>query len=300
MPVEFRSGSSDGSALDQRVASAPPDADGNMYQTFTVPLFDYCAGLLGDQVAATGAVQDSLVAVDARISTQPRPDRLRVSLYGTARRQCLSRRRQPARRSGTTPVDQAGGTTAVDQAGGTAPDVRAPRTVGETLPVVTAALARLPDRDREVLSLAFRHAVQGADLAAVLGLSSRRARALLSAASARFGKSAAVAVVLRAGGAGEAGCQVLAGIVSQQDAVTAPPAAKLVRLERHVESCSDCARILGGRAFAPDLVSQVPLAVPAERLRLRMIRTALAIGSYRRQARLPDGSGSGGLRSRSR
>jgi DNA-directed RNA polymerase specialized sigma24 family protein len=291
MPVEFRSGSSDGSALDQHVASAPPDADENMYETFTVPLFDYCAGLLGDQVAATGAVQDSLVAVDARISTQPRPDRLRVSLYGTARRQCLSRRRQPARRSGTTPVDQAGGT---------APDVRAPRTVGETLPVVTAALARLPDRDREVLSLAFRHAIQGGDLAAVLGLSSRRARSLLSAASARFGKSAAVAVVLRAGGAGEAGCQVLAGIVSQQDAVTAPPAAKLVRLERHVESCSDCARILGGRAFAPDLVSQVPLAVPAERLRLRMIRTALAVGSYRRQARLPDGSGSGRLRSRSR
>jgi DNA-directed RNA polymerase specialized sigma24 family protein len=291
MPVEFRSGSSDGSALDQRVASAPPDADENMYETFTVPLFDYCAGLLGDQVAATGAVQDSLVAVDARISTQPRPDRLRVSLYGTARRQCLSRRRQPARRSGTTPVDQAGGT---------APDVRAPRTVGETLPVVTAALARLPDRDREVLSLAFRHAIQGGDLAAVLGLSSRRARSLLSAASARFGKSAAVAVILRAGGAGEAGCQVLAGIVSQQDAVTAPPAAKLVRLERHVESCSDCARILGGRAFAPDLVSQVPLAVPAERLRLRMIRTALAVGSYRRQARLPDGSGSGRLRSRSR
>jgi DNA-directed RNA polymerase specialized sigma24 family protein len=288
MPVEFRSGSSDGSALDQRVASAPPDADGNMYQTFTVPLFDYCAGLLGDQVAAAGAVQDSLVAVDAQISTPPRPDRLRVSLYGTARRQCLGRRRKPARRSGTTTAGQAGGT---------APDVKAPRTVGETLPVVTAALARLPDRDREVLSLAFRHGIQGADLAAVLGLSSRRARSLLSAASARFGKSAAVAVVLRAGGAG---CQVLAGIVSQQDAVPAPPAAKLVRLERHVESCSDCARILGGRAFAPDLVSQVPLAVPAERLRLRMIRTALAIGSYRRQAGLPDGSGSGRLRSRSR
>jgi DNA-directed RNA polymerase specialized sigma24 family protein len=299
MPVEFRSGSSDGSALDQRVASAPPDADGNVYQTFTVPLFDYCAGLLGDQVAATGAVQDSLVAVDAQISAPPGPDRLRVSLYGTARRRCLGRRRAPARRSGTA---------AADQAGGTAPDVKAPRTVGETLPVVTAALARLPDRDREVLSLAFRHGIQGADLAAVLGLSSRRARSLLSAASARFGKSAAVAVVLRAGAAaGEtgnagcnAGCTVLAGIVSQQDAVPAPPAAKLVRLDRHVESCPDCARILGGRAFAPDLVSQVPFAVPAERLRLRMIRTSLAIGSYRRRAGLPDGSGSGRLRSRSR
>jgi len=281
MPVEFRNGSSDESAREQRAASAPPDADGTVYEAFAAPLFDYCAGLLGDQVAATGAVQDILVAVDALISRPPGPDRLRVSLYSVARRQCLSRRREPARRSGTA---------AAGQAGATDPDAGAPRTVGDTLPVVTAALARLPDRDREVLSLAYRHGINGADLAAVLGVSSRRAQSLLSAASARFGKSAAVAVVLRASqadaaeDAGDAGCTVLAGIVSQQEAVPAPPAAKLIRLDRHIESCTNCARILGGRAFAPDLVSQVPLVVPAGRLRLRMIRTALALSSHRRKA----------------
>jgi DNA-directed RNA polymerase specialized sigma24 family protein len=274
MPVKFRDGSGDESAREQRAASPPPDADGSMYEAFAAPLFDYCAGLLGDQVAATGAVQDSLVAVDAQISRPPGPGRLRVSLYSAARRQCLTRRPKLTGRSGTA---------AVDQAGVTDPDARAPRTVGETLPVVTAALARLPDRDREVLNLAFRHGIDGADLAAVLGLSSRRTRARLAAASARFGKSAAVAVILRASRAGDAGCLVLAGIVSQQDAVPAPPAAKLIRLDRHIESCPDCARTLGDRAFAPDLVSQVPLAVPAGRLRLRMIRTALALGSYRRK-----------------
>jgi DNA-directed RNA polymerase specialized sigma24 family protein len=274
MPVKFRDGSSDESAREQRAASPPPDADGSMYEAFAAPLFDYCAGLLGDQVAATGAVQDSLVAVHAQISRPPGPGRLRVSLYSAARRQCLNRRPKLTGRSGTA---------AADRAGLTDPDARAPGTVGETLPVVTAALARLPDRDREVLNLAFRHGISGADLAAVLGLSPRRARALLGAASARFGKSAAVAVVLRASRAGGAGCLVLAGIVSQQDAVPAPPAAKLIRLDRHIESCPDCARVLGDRAFAPDLVSQVPLAVPAGRLRLRMIRTALALGSYRRK-----------------
>jgi DNA-directed RNA polymerase specialized sigma24 family protein len=282
MPVEFRNGSGDDSAREQRAAGAPPDADGNLYEAFAASLFDYCAGLLGDQVAATGAVQDSLVAVDAQISRPPGPDRLRVLLYSAARRQCLSRRRGLAGRSGTA---------AVDQAGVTDPDAKAPRTVGETLPVVTAALARLPDRDREVLNLAFRHGINGTDLATVLSLSSRRTRSLLSAAGARFGKSAAVAVVLRASRAGDGGCQVLAGIVSQQDAVPAPPAAKLIRLDRHIESCPVCARILDDRAFTPDLVSQVPLAVPAERLRLRMIRTALALGSYRRKVAGLPGSG---------
>jgi hypothetical protein len=131
----------------------------------------------------------------------------------------------------------------------------------------------------------------------VLGLPPRRVRSLLSGAGARFGQTAAVAVVLRAGRAGDGGCQVLTGIVSQQDAVSAPLAAKLVRLNRHIESCPNCARVLGGRAFAPDLVSQVPLAAPAGLLRVRIARTALALASYRRKAgssdqdRAPDPAG---------
>jgi DNA-directed RNA polymerase specialized sigma24 family protein len=286
MPVKFRSGSSDGSALNERVASAPPETDGNVYETFTLPLFDYCAGLLGDQVAAAGAVQDSLVAVDARIGKLPDPGQLRVPLYCAARRQCLGQRpgRRPrlAGRSGTTSMDQAA--AAVPEADVAHPKVKVPRPVGETLPVVTAALARLPDRDREVLNLVFRHGIEGADLATVLGLSPRRVRSLRSGAGARFGTSAAVAVVLRAGRDGDAGCQVLTGIVSQQDAVSAPLAAKLIRLNRHIESCPGCARVLGDRAFPPDLVSQVPLAAPAGLLRIRIIRTALALASYRSKA----------------
>ncbi len=305
MSVEFRggpaSGPASGPAEDQRMADAWQDAGQHMYETFAAPLFDYCAGLLGDQVAATDAVQDSLIAVDAQISRQPEPGQLRVPLYFAARRQCLSR--LPGRRLKpavpTVPPGPAGtgGPGAVDAVGGTAPDVKSPRTVGETLPIVTAALARLPDRDREVLNLTFRHGIEGADLAAVLGLSPRRTESLLSGAGARFGTSAAVAVILRAG---EARCQVLEGIVSQQDAVAAPLAAKLVRLNRHTESCPDCVRVVGDRAFSPDLISQVPLTAPAGRLRLRIIRTTLALGAYRRKAAgLPDGPGPGSPPSRS-
>jgi DNA-directed RNA polymerase specialized sigma24 family protein len=278
MAVEFHNGPASGSAEDQRTAGALHDAGQQMYETFAAPLFDYCVGLLGDEVAASDAVQDSLIAVDAQISRQPEPDQLRASLYFAARRQCLDRR--PGRR--VKPADPPGATAI--------PDVTASRTPGETLPIVTAALARLPDGDREVLNLAYRHGIEGAHLAGVLGLSPRRAESLLAGAGGRFGRSAAVVVILRAG---EAGCQVLEGIVSQQDAVAAPLDSKLIRLNRHTESCLDCARVLGDRAFSPDLISQVPLILPAGRLRLRIIRTTLALGAYRRKAAAPDGSASG-------
>lgn len=264
---------------DQRTADAWQDADQQMYETLAAPLFDYCVGLLEDEVAASDAVQDSLIAVDAQILRQPEPDQLRASLYFAARRQCQSRR--PGRR--VKPADPSGPAAV--------PDVTASRAPAEDLPLVTGALARLPQSDREVLSLAYRHRIGGAHLAAVLGLSPRRAESLLSGAGARFGQSAAVVVILRAG---EAGCQVLAGIVSQQDAVAAPLDSKLIRLNRHTESCPDCARVLGDRAFSPDLISQVPLILPAGRLRLRIIRTTLALGAYRRRAAaVPGGSASG-------
>jgi DNA-directed RNA polymerase specialized sigma24 family protein len=301
MPVEFRSGPANGSPEDQLMADALHDAGQYMYETFAAPLFDYCAGLLGDQVAASDAVQDSLIAVDAQVGRQPEPDQLRVSLYFAARRQCLGRlpgrwfrsagAASPA--SGPSPASPAspGGTAPADPFLAPATDVLPARTVGETLPIVTAALARLPDRDREVLNLVFRHGIEGADLAAVLGLSSRRAESLLSGAAGRFGRSAAVVVVLRAG---QAGCPVLEGIVSQHDAVSSPLDSKLVRLNRHTESCSRCLRVLGDRAFSPDLISQVPLTPPVGRLRLRIIRTTLALGAYRRKAAGPQaGSGSG-------
>jgi DNA-directed RNA polymerase specialized sigma24 family protein len=253
-----------------------------MYEDFAEPLFDYCAGLLGDQAAAASAVQDSVVDVDARVSELPGPGLLRVSLYCAARRRCLARR--SGRRLG------AAGTATAGQLDAVIPDVRAAGEQDETLLVATAALASLADRDREVLNLSFRHGLQAADLAAVLGLSPRRARSLLSRASARFRRSAAMVVVLRAGWLG---CHVLARIAGQPDPAPPPLASKLGRrLECHLESCPACARTLGHQALGPGLISQVPLVAPVGQLRLRIVRTALARGSYRCQA---GGFASGGI-----
>jgi RNA polymerase sigma factor (sigma-70 family) len=273
MPVEFRGAP----AGDEDTSGARCQASSNVYGDFAEPLFDYCAGLLGDQVAAASAVQDSLVDVNARISERPEPDQLRIWLYSAARRQCTARR--PGRRPRSAGP---AGTTAADRLDAVTTGVQEDGERCETLLVVAAALAGLADHDREVLSLSFRHGMQAAELAAVLGLSARRARWRLSRASVRFRKSAAMAVVLRAGWLG---CYVLARIAGRPDPVPPPLASKLGhRLDCHIASCPACARTLGDRALGPGLISQVPLVAPAGQLRLRIIRTVHAQGARRCQA----------------
>ncbi len=275
-----------GSTEDQHTADALLRDSGRnvfvyLYETFAASLFDYCAGLLPDPVAACDAVQDSLVAVDGQISELPDPDQLRLWLYAAARRACQNRLAARGPRP-ASPAEAAGpdgfGLGAPDGFGLGAPGPAGPDR--ETLAIVSAALARLDASDREVLNLAYRHGIEGGDLAGVLGLPARRARALLAGACARFAQSASVVEVLRAG---PAGCHVAPGIVGSPD--PAAPAALRAgpRFSRHVGSCPDCARVLAGRSFEAGLIARVPLEVPVGRLRLRIARTAVALGTYRRK-----------------
>jgi RNA polymerase sigma factor (sigma-70 family) len=267
-----------GSTEDLRMADALREAGQHvfayLYETFGTPLYDYCEGLLRDSIAAADAVQDSLVAVDARITSLPEPGQLRVALYTDARRQCL--KRIPSHRGKQTTQPE----TLVDEYAWDIPEIDTPGAEGEKLAVVTAALARLPDRDRELLNLAFRHKIEGGDLAAVLGRSPRRVQTLLTEACGRFERSAAVVVALRAG---RAGCAVLDDLAGgQQDPASIPMTSKVgQKIGSHVESCADCARSREGREFPPELISEIPLATPPVRLRLRINRTALALGEYR-------------------
>src|SRR5215831_7808193 len=121
MPAEIRGAS----AGDEDTSGAWRQAGPSMYEGFAGPLFDYCAGLLGDQVAAASAVQDSLVQVDARISELPEPGQLRVLLYSAARRQCHDRR--PGRRARRPGRAGPAGTTAADQLAAATPGIQAAR-----------------------------------------------------------------------------------------------------------------------------------------------------------------------------
>lgn len=272
-----------GSTEDQRTAEALRDAGrhvfAHLYESYAASLFDYCDGLLQDTVAASDAVQDSLIAADAQIGSMPEPDRLRLSLYSAARQQCLGKVS-----GGRAKLSGHAETTTLDELGAAVPDFEVAGAGGETVLVLRAALDRLSDRDREVLNLTFRHRFDDADLAALLGVSARRAQALLAEASIRFERSAPVVAVLRAAvREGRPVCTVLAGIVGNRELASLPLTPQLdKRIARHLESCPDCALSRGDRAFAAAQISEIPLAIPPGRLRLRITRTALALGSYRR------------------
>ena len=264
----------------------------HLYESYAASLFDYCDTLLQDTIAAADAVQDSLVAVDANTGSVPEPDRLRLSLYSAARWECLDKLTGGRDKLSSRPK-----TVTLDDLGAAVPEFEAAGIGGETVLVLTAALEWMADRDREVLSLKFRHRFGDADLATVLEISPRKAHALLAEARTSFEQSAPVVGVLRAAVRdGRPGCRVLAGMVAGPDLVSLPLTPQLgKKLSRHLAACPDCALSRADRAFTAEQISEIPLAIPPGRLRLRITRTALALGSYRRTvASRPDRPGQPG------
>ena len=278
MSAEFGGGSTEGQPMAQDPQDAGQRVIADLFYAFAAYLFDYCEGLLRDPAKAADAVRDTLILADAEIGKLRDPDRLRVWLYSIARRQCLRqlpRLRELPRHSEVPAADDffEDLVAAADADTGEfeIPDLEAEEHAREILLVVTAALDGLSDRDHEVLNLAFRHGFAVSELATTLGVSGRRARALLSGASTRFGQSAAAVVVLRAGWAG---CQVPDTIVGEWDPASPPLTPRLrQRLSRHIESCDNCSRSRGGLIVGPELLGVVPLAIPPVALRERITRT---------------------------
>jgi len=273
------------SSEDQRLADPLRDSGlhvfAHLYESYAASLFDYCDGLLRETFAASDAVQDSLVAADAQTGFPPDPEQLRILLYSAARRQCLSR--LPGARGG---LSGHAPTATLQELGAAVPDFEVAGAAGETLLVLKAALESLSDRDREVLSLVYRHRLSIGDLATVLGVTPRRAQALLSEASVRFEQTAPVVAVLRAAfSQGQPLCTGLALVVLTRDLAHLALTPELRKqVARHLGSCADCALSRGDRAFAAEQVSEIPLVIPPGRIRLRITRTAHALGSYRRTA----------------
>jgi len=300
----------DGRSEAGRAADVPLSADTEtlayLYETYVAYLYDYCEGLLQSTAAAAEAVPDTLVAATAQIGELRDAGRLRAWLYSIARRQCLNRRSHSpeAFATGWAAQDQAdtetadagtadagaadagtadagaadagaadagaAGTADADTADIEIQDVDAAALEWETLQIARAALDGLADRDREVLNLAFRHGFDGAELAAVLGVSPRSARTLQSGASSRFEKSAGALAVLRAD-YGWAACDTLETIAGdwRPGAPLTPALGR--RLTRHIGSCDQCGESRGDRVFGPELLAGVPLAVPPADVRQQIM-----------------------------
>ena len=167
-------------------AQLDADAYAEMFDAHAAHLFDYCNRLLGDEAEAANATELALTTASSLLQDG---DRLRAWLFALARRECLTANPAAADGLGYAAPTEVG--EDLRDAEATDPDLggMASRAFWRARPPSTA----LADRDREVLDLVYRHGIRPEDLPAILGVSSDRASELLTAAEAKFSRSANLA-----------------------------------------------------------------------------------------------------------
>ncbi len=203
-------------------------AFGQMYDRYADRLHDFCVGMLGDRDGAADCVQDAFCRAATCLAQLRDPERLRPWLYSIARNEALRRLRDRRRE---TPSDELP-ETATGEAG---PETLAART--ELADLITDAAGGLSDRDRSVLELAFRHGLDGPELAEALGVTPTSANTIMHRLRETIERSlGALLVARRARSAG--GCAELASILKGWDGHFNVLMRK--RISRHIESCNIC------------------------------------------------------------
>jgi RNA polymerase sigma factor (sigma-70 family) len=231
-----------------------------VYDMYADRLYAYCTTMLRDRDGAADAVHDTLLVARERVSQLRDPDRLRPWLYAIARNECLRIMRDRRR---TTLLDEAGDVT--DDAA----DLDAGLRAGEMRELVWAAAESLNPAEREVLELTVRHGLEGADLAAALGVSPNHASALASRARTQLERALSVLVVARTG---RQDCAELDGLLGDWDGRLTPLLRK--RIGRHLERCDICGEQRRRRVSAAALLAGVPFLIAPPQLRERIVRDA--------------------------
>ena len=158
-----------------------------MFDAHAAHLFDYCFSRLNDDEQAAQATKATFVIAHVLENRIWNRARIRAWLFALARVECA------ARESGRAEIVRAGYAVQVagpeDNAGPATErlqfaDIEAYGSAPER--ALAAAFAALPDPDREVLDLVYRHDVSAAELPAVLGISAELARTVLAADVLRF------------------------------------------------------------------------------------------------------------------
>jgi RNA polymerase sigma factor (sigma-70 family) len=203
------------SGSDVHQGLAPADATDRaafdaMFRAYADRVFEYCATLLGDEKAAAGATQATFIAAYSLIGRLRNPRRMEAWLYALARRECTSK--YPGRTELSAPKPDAADADRTGAAA-TVPDTAEASTIElpacsdsvsrhqatadalaalAALPErdrgILAAFAQLPERDREIVDLVYWRGFDRYELAHILGVSARRAAALLTVAEKNLGR----------------------------------------------------------------------------------------------------------------
>jgi RNA polymerase sigma factor (sigma-70 family) len=161
----------------------------------------------------------------------------------------------------TMPVRVAEGRAALDRNPGPA----------ELQTLMRAILTDLRPREREVTELQLRHDLDEADVARVLGVPPRRARALAARARGRLEKALGELLVARTG---RAACPELDALLAEWDGRPTEQARDLIA--GHVEQCQGCTARRPGGLRQVALSNLMPLVPPPAELREQVLRLCSA------------------------
>ena len=233
------------------IAAGDPAGLADAYDRYAESLYGYCRWMLSEPEDAADAVEETFVVAAARLGDLRDPRKLRPWLYAVARNECHGRLRasevglgEPA----DPPDPPSGGRGAAERA--------------QLRRLVRTALDGLSPGEREVSELDLRHDLQGADLAAVIGVPRNQAQTLASHARGELEKAVAALFVAHTG---RRACAELDLLLDGWDGQLDAPTRKQV--SRHIEECDACADRSHGALAVAVRYGMAPLAEPPPGLR---------------------------------
>ncbi|MFZ0833524.1 MAG: sigma-70 family RNA polymerase sigma factor [Mycobacterium sp.] len=224
----------------------------SIYDRYADRLHDFCIGMLRDRDAAADCVQDVFCAAATRLPQLREADKLRPWLYAIARNECLRCIRARGRERVYDEVPEA-------ESGEAGPDTLAARS--ELASLIADAAGGLSDRDRSVLELAYRHGLEGPELAEALGVSAASAKKMTQRLRETIERSLGALLVSRRVRSNPSACPELGEILAGWDGQFSVLMRK--RIARHIESCPVCDEERRRLVNPVALLGGVPVFIPA-------------------------------------
>src|SRR6266704_2278467 len=244
---------------DREIVEAIVDGDlsglAAAYDEYAESLYGYCRWMLAEPEDAADAVENTFVIAAGRLDRLRDPRKLRPWLFAVARNECHSQLR-------ASEVGLGEDTSLPDPPADAAADVRGRAERAELTRLVRNALDELSPGEREVIELDLRHDLQGADLAAVLGVPRNQAHALASHARGELEAALGPLFVARTG---RRRCAELDLLLDGWDGQLTGSTRKLV--SRHIEQCAACDDRSHGALRAAVRYGMAPPAVLPPELR---------------------------------
>ncbi|MBC6468831.1 RNA polymerase sigma factor [Actinomadura alba] len=272
MPDRPSIGNDDDRRMAQALHSGDADALAQIYDAYAARLYDYCHALLRDEESAAYALHDTLIAAQAHIGRLRRPEQFRGWLYTLARNDCLRRISDPERPPERNEASES------DDAFLSAEERDRRQEYRE---LIHSALAGLSGRQREAVDLMYRHGLDPAALAGVLGISPEQATELATETRAQLDDGLSAALIAR-DSHGE--CPSVSALVDSRDWPLAPAACR--KLIRHTRTCPTCSERRDHRLSAVRLLQVLPVALMPADLLERMFTTATSPEFARERAEI--------------